>query len=103
MEMEPVKNLESKIGSFKKSLVDVKTSDGEKDLAKREMDKALVSFIKKNHKESREDLIDDLFSRSHRQLVEDYLAEKDTLNNAVFFIIESGNYDAFIKYCKANN
>ena len=56
--------------------------------------------IKKLHANNRQTLMEWLINSSTSQLIQNFLAEMDAKNRAYYFIIKSGNFDAFADYCK---
>ena len=46
------------------------------------------------------DLVKSLMNKSINQLIKDYQIEYNAKNRAYYFILESGNFEAFKQYCK---
>ena len=59
-----------------------------------------VPEIRNLHADSRQGVINGLFNRPINQLVNDFLIEMDAKNQAYYFILENGHFDAFSSYCK---
>jgi hypothetical protein len=59
-----------------------------------------VPEIKNLHAGSRQSVINGLYNRPISQLVHDFLVEMDAKNEAYYFILEHGHFDAFKSYCQ---
>ncbi|MCL6102177.1 MAG: hypothetical protein M1292_06755 [Bacteroidetes bacterium] len=56
--------------------------------------------IKAMHAVNRPEVVQKLYSRDKQQLIKDFIVEMDAKNEAYYFIIENGHFDAFCSYCK---
>jgi len=60
-----------------------------------------LNVAKHNHESSRQELIQQLYNQSFQKVITDFIAEMDAKNKAYYFILESGNFEAFKNYCNA--
>ena len=56
--------------------------------------------IKAMHAVNRPEVIQKLYSRDKLQLINELIVERDAKNQAYYFILENGHFDAFCTYCK---
>lgn len=58
-----------------------------------------VPEIENLHAGNRQNVINGLYNRPISQLVRDYMVEMDCKNQAYYFILSNGYFDAFRQYC----
>ena len=59
-----------------------------------------VQEIQQLHAENRQSTISGLMNRSVNQLINDFIVEMDAKNQAYYFILQHGHFDAFKSYCQ---
>ncbi len=59
-----------------------------------------ASFARQNHDQHRSILLEGLYQRSREDLIKGFLIEMNAKNQAYYFILERGYFDAFRQYYK---
>ena len=65
----------------------------------RQLQNGDTSSLRKSHKDSRHELLRKLIIMSKTELINNLLIEMDAKNDAYYYIIESGQMNAFGQYC----
>jgi hypothetical protein len=63
----------------------------------------IVPILRKQHKYTRQDVINSLYERSIKKLIDGYMFQIDCKNAGYYFIIESGLFNLFKDYCETHN
>lgn len=64
---------------------------------------AQVASIRRAHLKERQKLVESISRMSIMQLAKQLADERDAKNEAYYFILQEGHYEAFKKYCKSVN